>query len=201
MFMDDSRFQANRFHHNQAGSVLMYSKRIRVEGNTFGQNRGSVGDGVLFKENNDCVLRGNRIVENTVGLFLDSSNRNRLEGNVVAGNGWGLLLYSSCSGNVLTGNAFVGNGYEVAVDMRRSDNSIDGNFWSGYQGYDLDGDRRGDTPYCPVTLFSWLAMQYPDLVAFARSPAVQALAFAQKLLPSLAPSTLRDAHPLLEARI
>jgi nitrous oxidase accessory protein len=199
MFMDDSRFTANAFHHNQAGSVLMYSKRITVEGNTFGSNRGSVGDGVLFKENNDCVLRANRIVDNTVGLFLDSSNRNRLEGNVVAGNGWGLLLYSSCSGNTLTGNAFVANGYEVAVDMRRSDNALDGNFWGGYQGYDLDGDGRGDTPYCPVTLFSWLAMQYPDLVALAQSPAVQALAFAQKLLPSLAPSTLRDAHPLLEA--
>lgn len=199
MFMDDSKFMRNRFEHNQAGTVLMYSKHIVVEDNTFAGNRGSVGDGVLFKENNDCLVRRNRIVSNTVGLFLDSSNRNRLEGNLVAGNGWGVLLYSSAAGNVFTRNAFVANTYELAVDMRHSDNTLDGNYWSGYRGYDLDGDGRGDQPYCPVSLFSFLAMQYPDLVAFAQSPAVQALSFAQKLLPALAPSSLQDAHPLLYA--
>jgi nitrous oxidase accessory protein len=197
MFMDDSRFRHNTFRHNQAGTVLMYSKRIVVEDNYFTGNRGSVGDGVLFKENDDCLLRGNHILNNTVGLFLDSSNRNRFERNIVAGNGWGLLLYSSCAGNRFSANAFVANTYEVAVDMSRSDNVLEGNYWSGYRGYDLDGDGRGDTPYCPVSLFSFLAMQYPDLVAFAQSPAVQALSFAQKLLPALAPSTLQDAHPLL----
>jgi nitrous oxidase accessory protein len=197
MYMDDSRFSGNRFHHNQAGTVLMYSKRIVLEDNTFGDNRGSVGDGVLFKENNDSVLRRNRILDNTVGLFLDGSNRNRIEDNLVAGNGWGLLLYSSAIGNRFTGNAFIANAYEVAVDMPRSENTLDGNYWSGYRGYDLDGDGRGDAPYAPVSLFSFLAMQYPDLYAFAESPAVKALDFAQKLVPALAPSMLRDVHPLI----
>ncbi|HEY9724379.1 MAG TPA: nitrous oxide reductase family maturation protein NosD [Oscillatoriaceae cyanobacterium] len=200
MYMDDSTFTNNRFDANQAGSVLMYSKRLRIVGNTFSDNRGSVGDGLLFKENDDSVIAHNRLVDNTVGMFLDSSYRNRFEHNLVAGNGWGLLLYASATGNRFTGNAFIDDGYEVAVDMPRSDNVLDGNYWSGYRGYDLNGDGRGDTSYAPVTLFAYLGMQYPDLVAFSQSPAVHALDFAQKLLPALAPSSLRDDHPLISAK-
>lgn len=200
MYMDDSSFTANRFDSNQAGSVLMYSKRLRIVGNTFSDNRGSVGDGLLFKENDDSLIAHNRLVDNTVGMFLDSSYRNRFEHNLVAGNGWGLLLYASATGNRFTGNAFIDDGYEVAVDMPRSDNVLDGNYWSGYRGYDLNGDGRGDTPYAPVSLFAYLGMQYPDLMAFSQSPAVHALDFAQKLLPALAPSTLSDAHPLISSK-
>lgn len=200
MFMDDSRFRFNRFRHNQAGSVLMYSKRIKVERNDFLDNRGPVGDGLLFKENNDSLVSSNRILNNTVGMFLDGANRNRFEDNLIAGNGWGMLLYSSSVGNVFKGNTFYANDYEVAVDMPASRNTLDGNYWSGYQGYDLKGTGRGDIPYSPVSMFSFLAMQFPDLYAFALSPAVKALAFAQRLFPALAPSALSDPHPLMKPR-
>lgn len=197
MFLDDSRFVDNEFRNNQAGTVLMYSKRIQVENNTFVDNRGPVGAGVLFRDNSDSVLRHNRLTGNTIGLFMDGSNRNRIEGNLFAGNGWGLELFSSSIGNYLTGNTFYHNDYEVAVDMRESRNTLDGNYWSGYHGYDLKGTGRGQVPYAPVSMFSFLAMQFPDLYAFAGSPAVQALDFAQRLFPAFSPSTLRDNHPLM----
>lgn len=197
MFMDDSRFLGNEFRQNQAGTVLMYSKRILVENNTFRDNRGPVGAGLLFRDNSDSVVRNNRIIHNTVGLFMDGASRNRIEGNLLAGNGWGLQLYASSIGNSLTGNTFFANDYEVAVDMRDSRNRLQGNYWSGYRGYDLKGSGRGDTPYSPVSLFSFLAMQFPDLYAFAGSPAIRALEFAARLLPALSPSTLRDEHPLM----
>jgi nitrous oxidase accessory protein len=197
MFMDDSRFQDNTFFNSQAGSVLMYSKRIRVTGNTFSGNRGSVGQGVLFKENNDSLLEHNRITGNTVGMFLDGANRNTFRRNLIAGNGWGMLLFSSSAGNRFDENAFVHNSYDVAVDMKESRNTLHRNYWSAYRGYDLNQDGIGDVPYQPVGMFALLAMQYPDLYAFAESPAVQALSFAQRLLPALAPSTLQDPEPLV----
>jgi len=200
MFMDGSRFAYNTFSRNQAGTVLMYSKRIEVENNTFTANRGPVGAGILFRDNSDSTLRHNRIINNTVGLFLDGSNRNRIEANLFAGNGWGVQLYSSSIGNYLTGNTFLRNDYEVAVDMRDSRNTLDGNYWSGYQGYDLKGTGRGQTPYTPVSLFSFLAMQFPDLYAFSGSPAVKALDFAQRVFPAFAPSALADRHPLMYPR-
>lgn len=197
MYCDGGTFQDNRFVANQAGSVLMYSKRIRVENNLFSENRGSIGQGLLFKENNESVVRRNRIFNNTVGMFIDGSNRNQIERNVFAGNGWGLLLFSSSIGNTFRDNAFYSNNYEVAVDARQSRNDFAGNYWSGYRGYDLNGDGRGDVPYAPVTMFAYLAMQYPDLYAFIGSPAVKALEFAQRVIPALCPSDLRDPAPLM----
>lgn len=200
MYMNDSRFHGNQFHASQAGSVLMYSQRITVEDNVFADNRGSIGQGVLFKDNDESIFRRNRILNNTVGMFIDGSDRNQLEDNVVAGNGWGLLLFSSSTDNVFRHNVFYANNYAVAVDMGTSRNRIDGNYWSDYRGYDLDGDGRGDVAHSPVSMFSFLAMQYPDLYAYIGSPAVKALDFAQRLIPALSPSDLRDRRPLMAPR-
>ncbi len=197
MFMNESRFTGNRFERNQAGTVLMYSKQLLIEDNVFADNRGHVGSGILFKENNDSRLEGNRILNNTVGMFIDGSNRNRFEGNIVAANGWGVHLFSSSIDNVFTRNAFSVNDFDVAVDMRISRNLFDGNHWSAYEGYDLDGNGQGDVPHSPVSMFSYLTMRYPDLSAFVGSPAVKALAFAQRLFPVLSPSALQDAHPVM----
>lgn len=197
MFMNESRFTNNRFERNQAGSVLMHSKLLQIERNVFADNRGHVGSGILFKENNDSRLIGNRILNNTVGLFIDGSNRNHFEGNVVAANGWGTHLFSSSIDNVFTRNVFYINDFDVAVDMRISRNLFDGNHWSAYEGYDLDGNGQGDVAHSPVSVFSYLTMRYPDLSAFVGSPAVKALSFAQRLFPILSPSVLLDAHPVM----
>lgn len=197
MYMDDALFRRNRFWRNQAGSVLMYSRRLRVERNDFEDHRGPVGDGMLFKENDDSLILGNRLVNNSVGLLMDGSNRNRFVANLFAGNGWGLELYGSCSQNRFQTNSFVANGYDVAVDMPHSRNAFEGNYWSAYHGYDLHGVGHGTQPHAPVAIFAFLAMQYPDLYAFTDSPAIRALAFAQQLLPALGPSDLRDERPLL----
>jgi nitrous oxidase accessory protein len=138
---------------------------------------------------------------NTVGLFLDGSNRNTFARNLVADNGWGVILYSSSENNVFTGNAFVGNDLQFSLDMRRTRNRVHdgdtGNFWSDARPYDLDGDGRGDAPYSPVGFFGFISKQYPDLTVFAGSPAVVALDLAQRALPALQPSQLTDPHPLL----
>jgi nitrous oxidase accessory protein len=197
MYMNGSDFRHNHFEGNQAGSVLMYSQQIHVEDNVFAANRGPVGQGVLFKENDNSTFRRNRILSNTVGMFIDASDRNAIEDNVVAGNGWGVLLFSSATDNDFRGNAFYANNYAVAVDMATSRNRFDGNYWSDYRGYDLNGDGRGDEAYSPVSMFAYLAMQYPDLYAYVGSPAVKALDFAQRLIPALSPSDLRDRQPLM----
>jgi nitrous oxidase accessory protein len=197
MYMNGSDFRRNTFTGSQAGSVLMYSQRIQVEDNVFANNRGPIGQGVLYKENDDGSFRRNRILNNTVGMFIDASDRNRIDGNTIAGNGWGVLLFSSATDNAIQNNAFYANNYAVAVDMATSRNRLDGNYWSDYRGYDLNADGRGDEAYSPVSMFAFLAMQYPDLYAYIGSPAVKALDFAQRLIPALSPSDLRDARPLM----
>lgn len=201
MYCQDNALVMNRFEHNVAGCAIMFSNHLQVVHNDFHRNRGPRTYGLLLKDCSDGVFRDNRMVDNTVAVFMDNSNRNRLTGNLVQDNGWGLLLFSSCAGNLVAGNAFVNDDYPVSLDIRRTDNRFDdgarGNFWSDDAPFDLDADGRGDAPYGPVSAFSFLSKQYPDLSVLAKSPAVAALAVAERVVPAMRPSEAVDHRPLL----
>ena len=156
---------------------------------------------MLLRDCSDGVFTMNRMVDNTIALFLDNSNRNRFWQNLVQDNGWGVILFSSCAGNEFAGNDFINNDYPVALDMRISDNRFDdgrrGNFWSGSAPYDLDADGLSDVPHSPVTAFAFLSKQYPDLSILGQSPAVLALTVAERTIPALRPSEAVDRYPLV----
>ena len=191
----------NLFTANTAGVALMFSNRMLMQGNHFVHNRGHRTYGLLLRDCSDSRFVHNRLEDNTIGLFLDGSNRNLFEENIVAENGWGVIAYSSSEENVFTRNAFLDNDYQMSLDMRRTRNRLHdgqvGNYWSDAHPYDLDGDGLGDVPHCPVSLFAFVSKQFPDLTVFAGSPAVVALDLAQRSLPALQLTELVDPHPLL----
>ena len=199
MYCQEGQVRDSRFTHNQAGCAIMFSNHLELTGNAFAFNQGSRTYGVLLRDCSDGHFTGNRILSNTIGIFMDGSNRNRFSGNLVQDDGWGVLLYSSCAGNVFAANAFVNDDYPVALDMRRTDNRFDdgreGNYWSSHAAYDLDGDGRGDTEFAPVSAFAFLSKQYPDLTVLAQSPAVAALGVAEQMFPALHPSDAVDRYP------
>jgi nitrous oxidase accessory protein len=201
MYCQDNRLLSNRFTRNVAGCAIMFSNHLDVRDNDFVYNRGSRTYGLLLKDCSDGSFLGNRMIGNTIAVFMDNSNRNRFRGNLVENNGWGLLLFSSCAGNEFAGNDFVRNDYPVAIDMRYTSNRFDdgarGNFWDENPAYDLDSDGVSDVPYSPVGAFAFVSKQYPDLTVLAKSPAVAALGVAERVLPALRPSEAVDRFPLL----
>jgi nitrous oxidase accessory protein len=201
MYCQENRILSSVFTRNEAGCALMFSNRLEVTGNAFTHNRGPRTYGLLLRDCSDGEFRDNRLVDNTIGAFLDNSNRNRLEGNLIQDHGWGLLVFSSCQGNEVAGNTFLNNDYPVSLDMRRTDNRFDdgarGNFWSQNAPYDLDADGVSDVPYSPVSAFAFLSKQFPDLAILAASPAVVALTVAERVFPSLRPSEAVDRFPLV----
>jgi len=201
MYCQDNRLTGNRFTRNVAGCAIMFSNHLEVEKNDFDHNRGPRTYGLLLKDCSSGRFRDNRLVDNTIAVFMDNSNRNRIEGNLLQDNGWGLLVFSSCAGNVVTGNAFINDDYPVALDMRRTSNQFDdgsrGNYWSDHAPYDLDDDGFGDVPHSPVGAFAFLSKQFPDLSVLAGSPAVIALGVAERVVPALRPSEAVDRHPLM----
>ncbi len=203
MYNQENRLTGNVFEHNIAGCALMFSNHLVAEDNDFVHNRGPRTYGLLLRDCSDGTFVANRLVDNTIAVFMDNSNRNRMIGNLVQDNGWGILLFSSCAHNVFAGNAFIANDYPVALDMRRSDNAFDdghtGNYWSDDAAYDLDGDGVSDVPYSPVGAFAYLSKQYPDLTLLAKSPAVAALGVAERVLPALRPSEIVDRFPRVSA--
>ncbi len=203
MYCQSGRVIDSRLSHNVAGCAIMFSNDLRLERDEFSHNRGSRTYGVLLRDCSAGHFLDNRLVDNTVAVFMDNSNRNLLRGNLIQDNGWGVLLFSSCAKNTFTGNAFLNNDYPVALDMRRSDNRFDddttGNFWSENAPYDLDGDGVSDVPYSPVSAFAFVSKQYPDLAILAHSPAVAALSVAERVVPALRPSEVVDRFPRVSA--
>jgi len=199
MYCQENRFVQNEVTRNVAGCALMFTNHVEIAGNRIVHNRGPRTYGLLLRDCSDGRFESNRLVDNTVAIFMDGSNRNLLERNLVQDNGWGILLFSSSAGNVFTGNDFLNNDYPVALDMRRTDNRFDdgkiGNYWSDAAAFDLNGDGVSDVPYAPVSAFAFVSKQYPDLAVLAKSPAVASLAVAERVFPALRPSEALDRLP------
>lgn len=199
MYCQQNAFVRDTLTRNAAGCAIMFSNHLEVASCSIVHNRGPRTYGLLLRDCSDGRFHDNQLVDNTVALFMDGSNRNRFEDNLVQDNGWGLLLFSSCAGNVVARNDFIHDDYPVALDMRHTDNAFDdgahGNYWSDSAPYDLDGDGVSDVPYSPVTAFSFVSKQYPDLAVLSASPAVAALGVAERVFPALRPSEAVDRFP------
>jgi nitrous oxidase accessory protein len=199
MYCQENRFVENEVTRDVAGCALMFTNHVEIARNRIVRNRGPRTYGLLLRDCSDGRFEANHLVDNTVAIFMDGSNRNRIEGNLVQDNGWGILLFSSSAGNVFTGNDFINNDYPVALDMRRTDNRFDdgthGNYWSDAAAFDLDGDGVSDVPFAPVSAFAFVSKQYPDLAVLAKSPAVASLAVAERVFPALSPSEAVDRFP------
>ena len=199
MYCQRNELLANRFVRNTAGCAIMFSNHLVVTDNDFWKNRGPRTYGLLLRDCSDGTFTGNRIVDNTIGVFLDGSNRNQFRRNLLEDDGWGMFVFSSSASNVFADNTVVHCDYPVALDMRYTSNKFDdgtrGNYWSDDRPFDLDGDGRSDAPFSPVTAFAFLSKQYPDLSVLAHSPAVAALGVAERVLPALRPSEAVDRFP------
>jgi nitrous oxidase accessory protein len=197
MRSDTCRYERNRFERNGAGVAVMYSRGVRMTENRFERNWGSAAYGLLLKDISDGEIRDNQFTRNTVGLYLEDSNRNQVSGNSFTGNGWAIKVMANATENQFAANQFLGNTFDVATNSQTASSSFEGNWWDRYRGYDLDRDGRGDVPFRPVRLFSLIMEQHEPSVILLRSAFVDLLDAAERVLPVLTPAGLVDARPLM----
>jgi nitrous oxidase accessory protein len=173
----------------------MYTKRVLMQANLFELNWGPASFGLLLKEINDSVIIDNRFLNNSTGLYTESSNRLQIKHNVFENNGWAVKIMANSMDNYFTDNDFINNSFAVSTNSRQNFNTFDGNYWEGYKGYDLDRDGTGDVPYRPVGLFSLIVeKQHPALVLL-KSFFINLLEVSESIFPVLTPETLSDNHP------
>ncbi|HVS02636.1 MAG TPA: nitrous oxide reductase family maturation protein NosD [Thermoanaerobaculia bacterium] len=210
MYCDDATIQGNLLADNSVGAFLMYSRRLRLVGNTIAGNHGPSGYGVGLKDMDEPRVADNLFVGNRVAAFLDSTPREwhgsaTLEGNLFAGNDIGIRLMPSVRRVDILGNSFVENHEQVELAGGGGDpgaNLWRGNYWSDYAGYDADGDGLGDVPYRSQRLFESLLARRPELRLFAYSPAAQAVDFAAQAFPLVRPQPkLEDAAPRMRPHV
>ena len=195
MYSDGCRYVGNTFRHNGSGVAVMYTKNVEMTGNDFDANWGAAAYGLLLKEITDVRVRRNRFRGNTTALFLDGATRPVVEANEFTGNGRAVRLDANTQDGRFAGNDFGGNTFDVTTNARAVSSTFDGNFWDEYAGYDLNRDGVGDVPFRPVRLFSIIVERNEPALVLLRSFFVGALDAAERVVPSLTPETLADAHP------
>lgn len=197
MFSNENEFRDNTFRRNGAGVAVMYSKSIVMTRNRFEDNWGGSAYGLLLKEIDDSFIAGNTFDRNTVGVYLDGSNRTSIDRNDFLANGYALRVLSSSMAVTVTHNNFVGNTFDVTTNADRSYNAFIENYWDAYDGYDLDRDGIGDVPYRPVRLFAMTVENYPQTMMLLRSPLAQMMDYAERVLPVFTPKAIEDDRPLM----
>jgi nitrous oxidase accessory protein len=198
MFSNDDVYTNNTFERNGAGVAVMFSKRIKMIGNTFRQNWGTAAFGMLLKEINDADIVGNTFEENTIGINIEGSNRIVYKNNNFVNNGWAIKVLGACYTNSFINNNFLYNSFDISYNSKLNDNKFEKNYWSNYTGYDLDKDGIGDVPYRPVKLFSYIVNRTPETIVLLRSLFMDIIDFSEKVSPVFTPDDLLDEMPLMK---
>jgi nitrous oxidase accessory protein len=203
MYSHQTLIEENVLRDNSVGIFAMYSKGIILRQNDIRQQRGSSGYALGFKDADAVEVRGNLLVDNAVGIFIDNTpftpgGYARFEGNIIAFNDIGVVLLTSTSGAQIEKNTFWENLEQAAIQGGGilEGNLWRGNFWSDYTGFDADGDGQGETPYHAERSFENLTDREPLLRVLIYSPAAQAIELAAVSFPIFKPQPkLSDAQP------
>jgi nitrous oxidase accessory protein len=176
----------------------MYSNNVTMQRNTFSDNWGNAAYGILMKDIIDSDVEGNIFTRNTVGIYLEGSNRINMKANRFDDNGWAIKMQASCTDNLITKNNFTSNTFDVATNGSLVLNIFKGNYWERYEGYDLNRDGTGDIPYRPVSLYSMIVERNPATLMLFRSFMVDLMDKAERIIPGMTPEDLKDDEPRMK---
>ena len=198
MFSSDDNYLNNTFRNNGAGVAVMYSHKVRMEGNNFEMNWGPSSYGILLKDITDSYIQHNTFLKNSTGIHMEGSSRIDVSKNIFKENGWAIKVQASCDDNNFFKNNFFGNSFDIATNGSLVLNKFYNNYWDKYEGYDRNRDGIGDVPYHPVSMYSMIVEQNPNSLILLRSFMVSLLDKAEKAIPSLTPVNLIDDKPMLK---
>src|SRR6187549_2488473 len=198
MFSNSDDYLNNTFKNNGAGVAVMYSHKVKMEGNKFEMNWGPASYGILLKDITDSYIHNNTFYKNSVGIHMEGSSRINAFQNVFKENGWAIKVQASCDDNNFYNNNFFGNSFDIATNGTMMLNKFYNNYWDKYEGYDRNKDGVGDVPYHPVSMYSMIVEQNPNSLILLRSFMVSLLDKAEKAIPSLTPENLTDDKPMIK---
>ena len=201
MYSDDCTLEDNVAFGNDAGYALMVSQRLVIRNNTAVGNRGTSGHGILLKSVDRTTVANNTVLDNGNGLYVYNSLDNRIVGNLVLANDVGVYLAAGSVRETVEANSFIRNERPVlaVVGEQVAWNGSDrGNYWSGARRSDVDHDGINEVRYRPAGLVEHLQSTHPQAVAFAASPAFDAIRRAESAFPVIESPGVIDHHPLAD---
>ena len=206
MYSKYNKVEDNHFFNNSTGIFLMYSDGLEIRNNYIASAIGAAGVGIGFKETSDITIENNQILYCATALYIDVSPydpdaTNLMQNNLIAFNGIAVRFLNDWKGNRFIENSFKGNISQVVVSGGGSANRNEwqGNHWDDYEGFDIDEDGVGDTPYELYAYADRLWMDVPRAQFFMGSIFLEVIDFLERLAPFSEPTLLlRDSTPQLK---
>ncbi len=207
MYAGKNFVRNNTYQYNSVGIFFMYSKDTIATGNIVKSSLGATGMGIGLKDVSNFTLKGNTVIYNAQGIYIDRSpfepdTKNWVEDNQVLYNSEAIHFHSLSENNVIKGNTILGNIEDIINDSRGAktdENEIEGNYWDNYEGFDKNADSIGDTPHKVYQYADQLWMYNKDVKFFYGSPVISLLNFLAKLAPFSEPVFLmQDPKPKLK---
>ncbi len=204
MYSRKNTVDSNHYTHNSVGIFLMYSDGVIVTNNYLANSQGTTGMGIGLKESSSIVIKNNKLLYNSTGIYSDVSpyqpdTTNIMENNLIAYNSIGLLFHNDWTGNIAKGNSFRSNLNQVVVmgGGTANRNVWEGNYWDDYVGFDINDDGIGDTAYQTFDYADRLWMDVPKAQFFKATPALEFIDLLERLAPFSEPVLLiEDKTPL-----
>lgn len=197
MYSHDNHIIGNQLLDGVVGVFVMYSRGVTIEDNLIANAAGAAGMAIGLKESGNLVVRGNRLLHDTTGIYIDASPLNLgdtvlVTHNQLRLNDRALVFHSSGHRVRVTDNDFADNMTQIEIDGGGDalDMAWRGNYFDDYAGYDLDDDQVGDVPYEARSLSSELTSSHPGLALFSGTPALALVDAAAHLDPMYVPKPL-----------
>lgn len=198
MQSNNTIYEKNIFTENGAGVAVMYSTKIKMIDNQFTRNAGPTSYGLLLKDISDSIILRNEFIDNTIGIYMEGTNRSFFKNNQIIDNGWGLKIMGNCEADEFKLNNFIGNTFEVVTNSSHSWNTFKNNYWSQYDGFDLNGDGIGDKPYRPISLSSIILEKVDSAYILLNSFFFRLIDDVERALPEMITEELMDEAPLMK---
>ena len=82
MFSNNDNYFNNTFRNNGAGVAVMYSHKVKMEGNKFEMNWGPSSYGILLKDITDSHIQQNTFLKNSVCIHMEGNSRIDVSKNI-----------------------------------------------------------------------------------------------------------------------
>lgn len=209
MYSSDNLIQNNTFDSNKVGIFFMFSKDTTLKDNLIKNSIGAYGVAIGMKDSSNLKMINNKIIYNARGFYLDQSpyqpnTINEFVGNLIAYNSVAVQFHALLEKSIFKDNTFKSN-IEVALNdtpgVNMNKNEWSNNYFDDYDGFDLDKDGFGDTPYLSYSYADKLWQHRPSVRFFYGSNAISLLNFIAKLAPFSEPEfILKDERPRTKAK-
>lgn len=212
MYSYHNKILNNYAYNTRAGYAMMNSRHLEIRGNVTENSLdyGFLINFIIYSNFEDNVIKDvwtpadkKVLGRDGKGLFIYNSGYNKFRNNHIARTEIGIHLTAGSEGVELSGNTFIDNQIQVKyVSNKIQEWSVagEGNYWSNYQGWDMDGDGKGDVPFEPNDGIDKLFWKYPEAKFLMDSPAVLLLRWVQEQFPVLKSPGVKDSNPLMKPK-